>query len=139
MTMIVWRTLAESEVMAVPKAVVQGFLPPPGEEARTCGPGPFSMADQQVVRAQLKAAGYEAPEFEAIDAPIVAGRSIEDAVAFQLELGPAGEMVREAGDLAVARRGEIVAALSEALQRYETSEGIVMGSGSWKVTARNPG
>lgn len=139
MTMIVWRALAENEVMAVPKAVVQRFLPPPGDEARSCGPGPFSMADPDVVRAQLRAAGYEAPEFEAVDAPILAGKDVEDAVAFQLELGPAGEMVREAGELAVARRGEIVAALSDELRRFETAAGVVMGSGSWKVTARNPG
>ena len=139
MTMIVWRDLADNEVMALPKAVVRRFLPPPGEEARSCGPGPFSMAEPDVVRAQLRAAGYEAPEFEAIDAPLVAGRTVEDAVAFQHALGPAGEIVREAGELAVARRDEIVAALSEELRRFETPEGVVMRSGSWKVTARNPG
>lgn len=139
MTMIVWRELADNEVMALPKAVVRRFLPPPGEEARTCGPGPFSMAEPEVVTAQLRAAGYGAVEFEAVDAPLVAGRSVEDAVAFQLELGPAGEIVREAGELAVARRPEIVAALTEELRRFETPEGIVMRSGSWKVTARNPG
>lgn len=138
MTIIVWRELAGNEVMALPKAVVQRFLPPPGEEARTCGPGPFSMADPDVVRAQLRAAGFEAPDFEAVDAPLVAGRTVEEAVAFQLELGPAGEIVREAGELAAARRPEIVAALTEELRRFETPEGIVMGSGSWKVTARNP-
>ncbi|MFO1107282.1 MAG: class I SAM-dependent methyltransferase [Amaricoccus sp.] len=139
MTMIVWRDLAENEVFALPKAVVRRFLPPPGDEARSCGPGPFSMADPDIVRQQLRIAGYEPPSFERIDAPILVGSDLADAVRFQLELGPAGEIMREAGALATDLRPQIVAALEAALAPFQTSEGVAMASGSWKVTARNPG
>ena len=37
-----------------------------------------------------------------------------------------------------ARHDEIAGALKTALTPYATSEGIVMESSSWKVTARNP-
>ncbi len=57
---------------------------------------------------------------------------------FQLALGPAGEVFREAGDLAEQSREEIEAALSEAISPYLTDEGIVMESSSWVITARNP-
>jgi len=67
-----------------------------------------------------------------------ARRDPDDAVAFQLALGPAGEVYREAGEIAERRRDEIVAALKEALSGYVTEEGVVMGSSSWKVTARKP-
>ena len=93
MTMIVWRGLDENPWLAVPKQVVTRFLPPPGEDARTCGPGPFSMADPDVVRTQLRIAGYDGVGFERIDAPLLVGRTPEEAVELQFDLGPAGEIL----------------------------------------------
>jgi ubiquinone/menaquinone biosynthesis C-methylase UbiE len=139
MTMIVWRSLAENPWLAVPKDVVSRFLPPPGEDARTCGPGPFSMADPEVVKAQLRIAGYGDVTFERIDAPLLVGRDPEEAVAFQFDLGPAGEIFREAGELAERQRAPMARALADELARYATSEGVMMASSSWMVTARNPG
>lgn len=138
MTMIVWRTIDDNPWLGLPKQVVSEFLPPPGEDARTCGPGPFSMADQEQVTLQLKGAGYEDISFERIDAPVLVGSTPDDAVAFQLALGPAGEIYREANEVAERQHDEITAALKTELARYETDEGIVMQSSSWKVTARNP-
>jgi ubiquinone/menaquinone biosynthesis C-methylase UbiE len=139
MTMIVWRTIDDNPWLGVPKEIVMRFLPPPGEGARTCGPGPFSMADPETVTKQLEIAGYEGIDFERIDAPLQVGRDADEAVAFQLEIGPAGEVYREAGRLAEEQHDAIAAALREELARHETAEGIVMGSSSWKVSARNPG
>jgi ubiquinone/menaquinone biosynthesis C-methylase UbiE len=138
MTMIVWRSLEDNVGMYLPKQVVQRFLPPPGEKAQTCGPGPFSMADTGVVTQQLRIAGYVEPEFRQIDADIMLGKDLDDAVDFQLAIGPAGEIFREAGELAERRRPEIVAALEEELKPYVTPNGVMMGSSSWMVTAVNP-
>lgn len=49
MTMIVWRGIKDNPWLGSAKDVVLKFLPPPGENAQTCGPGPFSMADVGVV------------------------------------------------------------------------------------------
>lgn len=138
MTMIVWRDIADNPWLGLPKSIIAEFLPPPAEDARSCGPGPFSMADSGVVIKQLEIAGYEGIEFERIDAPLLVGRDPDEAVEFQLAIGPAGEVFREAGELAEQRRGEIVDALKQELARHETSEGIVLGSCSWTATARNP-
>lgn len=135
MTMIVWRTIDDNPWLGLAKQVVLNYLPPPGENARTCGPGPFSMADPEVVATQLQIAGYTGIEFERIDAPLMIGRDAEDAVRFQLALGPAGEVYREAGRHAEERHDEIAAALKAELTKYESAEGIVMNSSSWKVTA----
>jgi len=137
-TMIVWRTIDDNPWLGLPKQIVADYLPPPGEDARTCGPGPFSMADPEQVRLQLKGAGYDDVDFERIDAPVLVGSTPDDAVEFQLALGPAGEIYREAGDIAEQRHDQITAALKSELARHETDEGIVMQSSSWKVTARNP-
>lgn len=138
MTMIVWRAIEDNPWLGLPKEIVLKYLPPSGEDARTCGPGPFSMANQEMVTKQLEIAGYDGIEFERIDAPLMVGDSPEDAVGFQLAVGPAGEVYREAGAEAKRRHGEIEAALLTELGRYANAEGIVMDSSSWKITARNP-
>jgi ubiquinone/menaquinone biosynthesis C-methylase UbiE len=135
---ITWRTLDDNPWLGMPKRVVARFLPPPGEDAQTCGPGPFSMANSEVVSAQLSAAGFTDVSFERVDGPVMIGRDVEQAVAFQLALGPAGEMVREAGALAEARQDEIGAALREELARHAKDDGVWMDSSSWTIRARNP-
>jgi ubiquinone/menaquinone biosynthesis C-methylase UbiE len=121
MTMIVWRGIKDNPWLGHAKEIVLQFLPPPGENALTCGPGPFSMADTGVVTKQLDV-----------------GKDLDDAVGFQLAIGPAGEVYREAGKLAEERHEEIAAALKAALAKYQRPNGIMMESSSWKVTARNP-
>ena len=139
MTMIVWRRVDDNPWLGLPKQVVSNFLPLPGDDARTCGPGPFSMADQEMVAAMLKSAGYIDPDFKRVDAPVLVGATARDSMDFQLALGPAGEVFREAGELAEERREEIEAALSNAISTYQTDEGIAMDSSSWVITAANPG
>lgn len=139
MTMVVWRGIKDNPWLGHAKDVVLKYLPPPGENALSCGPGPFSMADTGVVTRQLEIAGYRDIAFEQVDAELFVGKDVDDAVAFQLALGPAGEVYREAGELAEKRHGEIAAALRVELARYQRPNGIIMDSSSWKVTARNPG
>ncbi len=138
MTMIVWRAIDDNPWLGMPKQVILQLLPPPGEDARTCGPGPFSMADQEMVTRQLEIAGYDDIRFERIDAPLMVGDSLDDAVNFQLEIGPAGEVYREAGDEAKSKHDGIVAALQSELGKHLTDDGVVMESSSWKIRARNP-
>jgi ubiquinone/menaquinone biosynthesis C-methylase UbiE len=138
MTMIVWRGIDANPWLGHAKQIVLKFLPPPGENAQTCGPGPFSMADTGVVTKQLEIAGYSDISFEQIDAEVFVGNDLDDAVAFQLAIGPAGEVYREAGELATQRHEEIAEALKAALVQHQRSDGVFMDSSSWKVTARNP-
>ena len=139
MTMVVWRGIKDNPWLGHAKDIVLKYLPPPGDNALTCGPGPFSMADTGVVTKQLEIAGYKDIQFERIDAELFVGNDVDDAVAFQLAIGPAGEVYREAGALGEQRHGEIAAALKAELAKYQRPNGIIMDSSSWKVSARNPG
>jgi ubiquinone/menaquinone biosynthesis C-methylase UbiE len=139
MTMIVWRGINDNPWLGTAKDVVLRFLPKPDENAASCGPGPFSMADTGVVTAQLESAGYSDISFEQVDAQVFVGKDLDDAVAFQLAIGPAGELFREAGTLAEDKRDEITRALKERLAPFAGPNGVMMGSSSWKVSARNPG
>jgi ubiquinone/menaquinone biosynthesis C-methylase UbiE len=139
MVQIVWRDRNDNPWLSMAKNVVLRFLPPPGADAQTCGPGPFSMADEATVRAMMTAAGYDEIEFRRVDAPVLVGHDVKDAIAFQLAIGPAGEVFREAGAEAERKRAEIEAALAEAISRQKIAgEGIVMASSSWVISAINP-
>lgn len=139
LTMIVWRTLDDNPWLKLAKEVSLAHLPPPPEDGPSCGPGPFSMANQEMVTGQLRAAGFVDPiAFERIDAPIRIGHDVDDAIEFQLALGPAGEVYRLAGDAALERRDGLVAALREALAPYARADGVHLPSSSWMITARSP-
>jgi ubiquinone/menaquinone biosynthesis C-methylase UbiE len=139
MVHIVWRNRGDNPWLSMAKEVVLRFLPEPGADAQTCGPGPFSMADEATVRSMMTIAGYEQIEFRRVDAPVLIGNDIADAIAFQLAIGPAGEVFREAGAEAEMKRAEIENSLAEAIKRQKTSaEGIVMDSSSWVISAINP-
>ncbi len=139
MVHIVWRNRKDNPWLSMGRDIVLKYLPQPCEDAQTCGPGPFSMADQDTVTAMMQAAGYVDISFERVDAPVLVGRDVADAIAFQLAIGPAGEVFREAGELAEAKRPQIEEAMAAAILRAETGkDGIVMPSSSWVISATNP-
>lgn len=139
MVHIVWRDRADNPWLSMAKDIVLRFLPQPGADAQTCGPGPFSMSSESTVRAMMRAAGYGDIEFRRVDAPVLVGKDVKDAIAFQLAIGPAGEVFREAGAEAEQKREAIEAALAEAIDRQKrASDGIVMDSSSWVISATNP-
>jgi ubiquinone/menaquinone biosynthesis C-methylase UbiE len=133
---IVWRTLDENPAFEAAKRIARTHLPPPGEEAAKCGPGPFSMADPETVRAQLAAAGFADVAIEPIDVHGMLGRTIDEALEISLQLGPAGEIVREAGPLGQEKLPAIVADLTVELRRYLTPAGVVAPQASWCISAR---
>ena len=121
MAHIVWRDRADNPWVNDANLVVRRFLPAPRDDAQTCGPGPFSMASEEVTRAKMEAAGFTDIDFRRIDAKVLVGRDIADAIAFQLAIGPAGETFRTAGAIAEARRSEITSALGELFAGVETT------------------
>jgi ubiquinone/menaquinone biosynthesis C-methylase UbiE len=139
MTMIVWRARADNPWLTLSKEVVLRYLPAVKEDAATCGPGPFSMTDPDSMAEQLRIAGYADARFERIDAEVLVGRDLDEAVAFQLAIGPAGEVYREAGKEAERLHDKLVAALKDELRQFVRPEGVMMNSSSWMVTAQNRG
>ena len=134
---VVWRKREDNPWMYVAEQVVKPLVEIPEEtdEAR-CGPGPFSMAGADTVSAQLQLAGFREVGFTRHDMPIKIGSDLEEAVEFNLALGPAAEAVRLAGDEGAALRPKLAGLLREALAQFETPEGVFADSSVWIVTAR---
>jgi ubiquinone/menaquinone biosynthesis C-methylase UbiE len=136
LTMAVWRSREVNEWVSVARDIVAAHLPQE-IQGPTCGPGPFSMADPEAVSQQLAAAGYVDIAFHPVDAPVNLG-TVDEAIAFALDLGPAGELMRLAGEAAEAARPRIIADLEKGFRGFLTPEGVVMGTRSWCVAARQP-
>jgi SAM-dependent methyltransferase len=137
--MVVWRKKEANEAFYGAELVVRELLgdPPKGDQV-TCGPGPFSMASPDLVSDQLLGADYANVTFERSDADILIGRTVAEAVELALTLGPAGEIVRLAGAVAVQRRAEIEAALARAVEPFKRGDAVYAPTSTWIVTARAP-
>jgi len=136
---VVWRRKIENPVMYRAEQVVEGFVGHPDHDDSdepTCGPGPFSMADADTVSMQLQAAGFEDVSFLRSDIPMLQGRDLDEAVSLVMALGPAGEVIRLAGDDAKRLEAEIGAAIREMLSDYVADDGRVwVPTSCWIVTA----
>jgi ubiquinone/menaquinone biosynthesis C-methylase UbiE len=135
--LIVWRGIDHNPAWGAAKAVVREFLPPPGPAARTCGPGPFSWADEETDREMLAAGGFKEVEvFERNDLDMCVGRTIDEAIDYQILVGPSGEIVREAGDEGKRRLPEIRAKLTELFRPNLREDGVYLPSSTWTIVAR---
>ncbi len=137
--MVVWRRRDDNAWLNAAEKVVRELIPEEEEkrqDAVTCGPGPFSMAGPDLVSDQLGKAGFERVAFERVDAPITIGRDIDDAIEFALALGPAGEIMRLAGEAGAAKRPKVIDALRRAFEGLRAADGTVRAqSSTWVVTA----
>ncbi len=135
--LIVWRSLAENPAWNLAKTVVREFLPPPGPQAQTCGPGPFSWSGEETDREMLAAAGFRDVElFQRNDLDMCIGLTVEEAIDYQILVGPSGEIVREAGEEGRRRLAEIRAKLNEVLQGHVRKDGVYLPSSTWLIMAR---
>jgi SAM-dependent methyltransferase len=137
--MVVWRRKIENEWLYRAEQVVERFVEEEEDsDEPTCGPGPFSLGDADVTSQILLGAGYKDVALHRRDLPFNFGATLDRAVAMVMAIGPAGEVLRLAGDEAVKLRPQIEAALKEELADYERSDGVIATSSTWIVTAQAP-
>ena len=141
-TQIVWRRREENPWLHEAELRVKEIVPVVSHEETDqvhCGPGPFSMAGPDMVSTMLRGAGFEHICFERFDCDICIGRDMDDAIEFAMALGPAGEIIRLAGEEGEKRKPKVVAALREALAPFARPDGIWAPSSTWFISAANPG
>jgi ubiquinone/menaquinone biosynthesis C-methylase UbiE len=140
LVMVVWRRREDNEWMYRAQTIVEGILPRPEEyDDPTCGPGPFSMAGADTTSDILVHSGFTEIGLRRYDIPMLAGRTVEEAVDLVMSLGPAGEILRLWGDRMTHRHDEVRAALVDGLAGYAGPDGVMAPSSSWIVSAVNPG
>jgi SAM-dependent methyltransferase len=137
LAMVVWRRKIANEWVNGAQEVVERFVKRPEEyDDPTCGPGPFSMANADTTSDILGYAGFTDVAFHRCDLPMLLGRDVDEAVGYVTALGPAGEIIRLAGDRAADLHADIDAALHEWLGAYAQPDGsIVAPASTWLVAA----
>jgi len=136
---VVWRRKEDNEWLHRAEQVADRYLEEPEEtDEPTCGPGPFSMANADTVSEQLQIAGFERPTFTRCDLPIKIGDDLDHAVRFNTALGPAGELIRLAGDDAEQLRPKLEQEIREAIADFEGPDGVYAPASTWTISAAVP-
>jgi SAM-dependent methyltransferase len=138
--MVVWRAKIENPWMYRSEVVVERFVQPDDEsDEPTCGPGPFAMANADTVTGMLVSAGFSDIALLRSDQPMRLGDTAEDAIGLAMAIGPAGEVLRLAGDAADELRPQIEGALREMVDEFGSGDGPpVAPTSTWIVTATAP-
>lgn len=137
---VVWRRKLDNDWLHRGELVVERFLDEPDEtDEPTCGPGPFSMANADTVTDVLLHAGFEEINLRRYDIAYRMGDDLDRAITLVTALGPAGELIRLAGDEAERIRPEIDEALREAYSELAEPDGVFAQASVWIIGARSPG
>jgi SAM-dependent methyltransferase len=139
LVMVVWRRREDNDWLYRAQTIVEQIVSRPEEhDDPTCGPGPFSMAGADTTSDILVHAGFADIALRRCDIPILIGRDLQEAVDFVKALGPAGEILRLAGDGAAHLHGEVDEALRAGLGEFAGEDGVRAPASTWIVTASAP-
>lgn len=132
MAFVCWRSFAENEWARLPALAAISVLGPPSTPSDPIAPGPFALGDALRTRAILEGAGWREVSIAPFDAPMKMGRDVADAAWWSTQMGPAGAMLREAGE---DKRDAVVAALTQALEPFAGADGVALPGAVWIVSA----
>jgi ubiquinone/menaquinone biosynthesis C-methylase UbiE len=139
LVMVVWRAKVENDWLYRAQTITERFVTKPDEyDEPTCGPGPFSMANADTTSGILLSAGFEDIALRRCDIPIMIGQDIDEAVELVMSIGPAGEILRLAGERAAHLHEPVAEALREGLADWVGPEGVIAPASTWIVTATAP-
>jgi SAM-dependent methyltransferase len=130
---VCWQELAKNPWMLVPLGAVAQVIalpPPPAPGA----PGPFALGDAARVQGILDAAGFVAVDIQPHEDTITPAGTLDAAVEFLLQIGPAAAALREAPDPAL--RPRVAEAVRAALAPSAEAAGLRMRGAAWLVAAR---
>jgi hypothetical protein len=135
-SLVCCRTLAENAYINAGIEAALPFLPPntfppsPPDE-----PGMFAFADAARVQHILTAAGFKEVALTALDTRmhVADAGAAADGAAFSVQFGP---LPRALGLVDADGKKAIIAAITQAYQRIETSAGIELDGAFWVITAR---
>jgi SAM-dependent methyltransferase len=139
LAMAVWRCKEENDWVYRGLQTTERFVSKPEEyDEPTCGPGPFSMAGADTTSGILVSAGFEEITLQRCDKPIQIGVDLDEAVELVMSLGPAGEILRLAGERAAHLHEPIATAMREDMAEWARADGVFAPASTWIVTARVP-
>jgi len=131
---VCWQDLGQNEWLLVPGVAAMQHVPMP-DIGTPGGPGMFSLAEPDRVRALLEPSGFVDVDVVAFDAPMLlsGGGTLEETIDFLVASGIGRAMLEKAEPEAAARAVE---AVRDALAPLHDGDGVWLGASAWVVTAR---
>ncbi len=134
MVFLCWQAPRENPWVSVGGMALQPFLPESPTPVDPRAPGPFAFADRDYLNSILEGAGFVDIQIEDVRETVHVADSLDEAMAFQSEIGPAALALAELeGD----SRERALAAVRNALSERMTDSGLDLGAATWLVSARN--
>jgi SAM-dependent methyltransferase len=132
LTFLCWRAAAANPWIAVAGRAVAPFLPQPETPPDPRAPGPFAFADETYIADILDGAGFRDISIDPLDGELSLGATLDEALAFQGEIGPLSRVLAELDD---AARAQAIDASRQALAPFVNDRGVTLGAACWLVTA----
>ena len=130
LAIVVWRRREDNLWLYRGQQIVEEIVQKPEEhDEPTCGPGPFSMANADTTSDILKHSGFTDISLTRCDLDIMGGTNLDEALALVKAIGPAGEILRLAGESAAHLHGQVDAALREGMAEFVRDDGAGLGPG----------
>lgn len=131
---VCWRAPQQNQWVTLPMSALDGLAQAKGANV-VDGPGPFSFANPDKVRAILSGAGFSDIKITPFDGEMAMGkpRGIEAAAAYIGEIGPAARVI---ADLPKELRPQVIARLEAAVTPLMRGDCLVLQGGVWVVEAR---
>ena len=141
-THVVWRKREDNPWLHDAEVCVKGIVPVISHDDTDevhCGPGPFSMAGPDMVSEMMQLSGFTNVCFERFDCDICIGKDTDEAVEFAMAYGPAGEIIRLAGDEGERLKPDVRIAFADLFKKYETDDNSIWApSSAWIISAVHP-
>lgn len=131
---VCWQAAPENAWMSTAGQAVTPFLTKPDAPPDPRAPGPFAFADREYLHSILADAGFEAIGIEDLRTTLHVGDDLDQAMAFQADVGP---VARALAELEGETRDRAIAAARAALAPHVTPKGVDLGAACWLVTARS--
>ena len=130
-----WQPVAKNPWMMVPTAAAASHveLPPPPEPN---APGPFAFGDDERVRGILEGAAFEDVQLEAYEEGLLLGGGLELDETIDFFVRGVGPLSRILSELTPEKVDRVKAAVREAIEPYQTDDGVRMPAATWIVTAK---
>lgn len=131
--LVVWQGVDLNEQFrTIAEALAAGReLPKPPPTA----PSPFGLADPELGRGWLSAAGFTDINHESVTGDFRFGADAAQAFAFACRTGIARSLLSDVDD---ATKAKALDALHDAMRAHETADGVLFKSATWFISARKP-
>ncbi|MGO1001883.1 class I SAM-dependent methyltransferase [Lysobacter sp. CA196] len=131
LVMMVWQPRDRNEWATA----IEGAFPPApaGAVSSSTTPPAFSLGDRDVVRRILDAAGFAAPMFEEVHAPVFYGMDVDAAFEFVCGFSTVQDNVAR---LDSRQRAQAFDRLRRLLTEHQRTDGVWLDSRAWIVAAR---